>query len=367
MSKKMPTAASALNTLRGKHLRALEQLNTALRDLEQARASAHQQRNLEAERKVWESKMEALKGEISSCRDQMAKFDAEREIMAGAAARNAEELKQWEDRCADLTERIASQKSAFVQASDEMNALRNELSGLKQRHQNEIAALTEASSESASALQKLRDRAERLEGSKAVGEDQLQKLNDEISRLKTQLSQVRRSKQLDRDRAAAAEEATRNLNAKLAAEHKAAFERVQKELREAQTEILTLRKSQGSDGLALRRAKETIKQLEVNVQHESQRASFLEKSLEAAKGEWSKLANENSTLKARLAQLEQIAQGGSKFAKFVSLKEENQKLANQHARLRKAHIKLKKGVAARSAKRSFGAPLQPKRPETTHR
>ena len=52
---------------------------------------------------------------------------------------------------------------------------------------------------------------------------------------------------------------------------------------------------------------------------------------------------------ARIAQLEQITQSGSKFAKFVSLKEENQKLANQHARLR-AHIKLKKGFKARNGR-----------------
>ena len=212
-----------------------------------------------------------------------------------------------------------------------------------------------------------RERAERAEGSHAAGASTAEKLNADISRLKAELSRVRREKQIDRDRVLAGEEAERLEKAKRMEEQERLLESLRREMNEMRAEVARMRKAGSADGLALRRAKETIKQLEGSVEQEHQRANFLEKSLEAAKAEWTKLVNENSGLKARLAQLEQIAQGGSKFAKFVSLKEENQKLANQHARLRKAHIKLRKGVKARNGPRSFGAPIQPKRPETTHR
>ena len=100
------------------------------------------------------------------------------------------------------------------------------------------------------------------------------------------------------------------------------------------------------------------------MEQEGQRAGFLERSLEAAKEEWTKLANENSVLKSRVQQLEQIASSGSKFAKFVSLKEENQKLSHQHARLRKAHVRLKKQT--QKGFRGYHAqPAPPRRPFTT--
>ena len=276
--------------------------------------------------------------------------------------------KKWEEQCGVLSQRIASQKSAFVQASDEMNALRNELSGVHQRHQSEIAALTDSSSRNLAAIKEWREQAERAEGSQAAGTSNAARLNAEITRLKGELSRVRREKQNDRDRVMANEEAERLEKEKRLKEHERALESLRRELRETQAEMSSLRKAGSADGQALRRARDTIKQLEGNVEQERQRAAFLEKSLEAAKAEWAKLVNENSAMKVRIAQLEQITQSGSKFAKFVSLKEENQKLANQHARLRKAHIKLKKGFKARNGPRPFGAPiLQPKRPETTHR
>ena len=364
---KPKSAASALNTLRGKHLRALEQLDTALRDLAQARAACDDQRALERARKEWAAKHAASEKEKDELNIRLAKVQQENTLLVNAASRDAAESKKWEDQCAVLSQRIASQKSAFVQASDELNSVRNELSGVQQRHQNEMAALTEASSRNLEAIKMWRERAERAEGSHAAGASTAEKLNADISRLKAELSRVRREKQIDRDRVLAGEEAERLEKAKRMEEQERLLESLRREMNEMRAEVARMRKAGSADGLALRRAKETIKQLEGSVEQEHQRANFLEKSLEAAKAEWTKLVNENSGLKARLAQLEQIAQGGSKFAKFVSLKEENQKLANQHARLRKAHIKLRKGVKARNGPRSFGAPIQPKRPETTHR
>ena len=52
MSTKKPTAASALNALRGKHMRALEQLDTALREVAQARAACNDQRAVEQAKRV---------------------------------------------------------------------------------------------------------------------------------------------------------------------------------------------------------------------------------------------------------------------------------------------------------------------------
>jgi hypothetical protein len=367
-------AASALNALRGKHLRALEQLDTALRELEQARAACVDQRGAERARKEWAAKLAASVRESEALREELGekaalaeKEKAIKALLIEAASRDAALSKKWEDQCGVLAQRIASQKSAFVQASDELNALRNELSGVQQRHQREMAALTEASARHAAGLEMWRERAERAEGSHAAGSSTAEKLQADVRRLTAELSRVRREKQNDRDRTLAAEEAERADKAKWLKEQERMLESLRRENDDMRAEVMGLRKAGSVDGLALRRARETIKQLEGSVDQEHQRAIFLEKSLEAAKAEWTKLANENSALKARLAQLEQIAQGGSKFAKFVSLKEENQKLANQHARLRKAHIKLRKGVKARSGPRSFGAPIQPKRPETTHR
>ena len=98
-----------------------------------------------------------------------------------------------------------------------------------------------------------------------------------------------------------------------------------------------LKKSSTDDSNNLRTAMKKILMLENELTEKVRHSEFMSKSLKQAKTEWNQLTQENALLKQRLAQLEQLANGGSKFAKFVAIKEENFKLADQNARLQKAH------------------------------
>ena len=173
-----------------------------------------------------------------------------------------------------LSQRIASQR-VLLQASDEMNVAQRALWSASASPE-EIAP-SQIKPRNLAAIKSGASGRNGLKG-RAAGTSNAARLNAEITRLKGELSRVRREKRMTgtgswRTKRQSASREEKRLKTR------AALESLRRELRETQAEMSSLRKAGSADGQALRRARDTIKQLEGNVEQERQRAAFLRSRL----------------------------------------------------------------------------------------
>lgn len=331
-------AAKALSTLRAKHLRALEELATITQDLTVARSQNNNTDALDAALRQEKAKFEAQKLSLESQlktlgeRLQLAENSNVTLVQDNTVISN--ELKQWQDQCALLTERIETQKSAFVTSSDEVSNLRNELSTIKTKHQNELEKLATSSTQDLATLADWRRRAERMEAEHLMTSSKSQNLSGEVLELQQEIKRLKEQRKKDHSMLSEQANKLSNLSKQQIKEMEALVESMKLENNALQLENNKLKKGSLNETNELRNAKRKIKTLEEQILENNNRFEFMNKALEQAKSEWSKLSQENSILKQRLEQLEKLASGGSKFAKFVAVKEENAKLSTQ---LSKAH------------------------------
>ena len=352
-------SARALSTLRGKHLRALETIATITQDLVEAKNKSKNNVALMNETKKWAVEKKQLEADLSTLRERLQQAENSNIALIQTNTAVSSEMKQWQDQCGVLSEKIKNQKSAFVQASDEVLNLRNELSSIKGKHNLELEALATASAQDLATLGDWRRRAERLEAEHLMTSSKSQGLSGEVAKLQKEI--LRLKEQRKKDQAVLAEQFSKQQNV-LKRQMKEMEDRVSQMKHDndaLKRENEQLKRTSNSDSNELRSAKRRIKTLEENLKEGENQHEFMNKALEQAKAEWSKLSQENAMLKQRLEQLEKIAKGGSKFAKFVAIKEENLKLSHHNARLQKAHRHLKK-----QHKRHGRAPGMPRRPET---
>ena len=366
MSKENPSA-KALSSLRAKHLQALENITTLTDQLAETTNKSNNTDAIQIALKKEQTKFAAEKLQLelttATLREQLTKAENDNVELTSTNENITAECTQWKEQCRLLAERIETQKSAFVEASDQVSQLRAEISKIQTTHQNELEELSNASTQDLVSLKEWREKCERLEFEKNQSSSTSHGLSSQVDKLKNEIKRLTSMRK--NDQAILAEQANKlqNISQKKMNEMEERLESMRTELVTSQQMNARFKKSSTDDSNNLRTAMKKILMLENEVTEKNRHSEFLSKSLEQAKTEWNQLTQENALLKQRLAQLEQLANGGSKFAKFVAIKEENFKLADQNARLQKAHRNIRKKNQKNS---KFRPPGLPRRPETNN-
>ena len=366
MSKENPSA-KALSSLRAKHLQALENITTLTEQLAETTNKSNNTDAIQIALKKEQTKFAAEKLQMelttATLREQLTKAENDNVELTSTNENITAECTKWKEQCSLLGERIETQKSAFVEASDQVSQLRAEMSKIQTTHQNELEELSNASTQDLASLKEWREKYERLEFEKNQSTSTSHGLSSQVDKLKNEIKRLTSMRK--NDQAIVAEQANKlqNISQKKMNEMAERLEFMRTELVASQQMNARLKKSSTDDSNNLRTAMKKILMLENELTEKVRHSEFMSKSLKQAKTEWNQLTQENALLKQRLAQLEQLANGGSKFAKFVAIKEENFKLADQNARLQKAHRNIRKKHQKNS---KFRPPGLPRRPETNN-
>ena len=366
MSSSSP-AALALSKLRAKHLTALEQITTLTTALALLKTQHQSNASLQTAAHTRQQQWEEEKAVFSDIQKKLR----ERLLLSESTTLDVtEHNNRLTAECAQLTERLHSQKNAVTQSTDEVATLRARLSTIQTKHATEVEVLTMASAADLAALAEWRRKYQTLEleqsGQTTTSRElatTVNKLNKEIKRL---VDQRKRDQALLSEKAMQLQQVSQQQLKEMAT----TVHNLTVELNQSKKDNERLKRNNNTEGNELREAKRTIQTLGEQVNEGKNRYDFMTKALEQAKSEWEALSQENAVLKQRLEQLEKIASGGSKFAKFVAIKEENAKLTSHNHRLQKAHRHLRKqtkntkfGGLPGQRQRQPGVP--PRRPETT--
>jgi chromosome segregation ATPase len=352
--------SKALSMLRSKHLRALEQITSLTQKLSKANEKKNNkdaiEKALKESEKKWKGEKDTLNLALTSLRERLA--ESESNYIA-----SKDKTIEFQNELTELKERLKTQKSAFITASDEISKLRNELGLIKTKHQSELEKFANDSVKDSDMLKKWRLKAEKLEREYSTTNATTKDLTDTIDVLKSEIKRLQ--DQRKRDNSIVSEQSLKlqqqsqqkikELEKKIIDVHQ------QNERLKQETEKLICKNDKKENALCT--ISKQVQLLKEEVADRNKKIDFMSKSLEQAKSEWNLLSQENASLKQRLDELNKLNGANSKFAKFVAIKEENLKLSNHNAHLKKVHRRLRK-QNEQFSKFRVGAPGIPRRPET---
>ena len=361
----MAETAKALASLRGVHLRTLEQLKNAAYEVDELKKMLGSRGNVVDEREI-----ERIKGEMET------NFNRELKSMrTQLEAANAEktDLAKWKkDAEQKLSQLETSQRSTDEAAMARIKELEGKLTSMGLAHANELKELGGQLQASLLESKALSDQMTVVKANevKAIQENErlgavIENLNKELRKLQLSMGKdkkdvSKRTKELE-----AALKASKERTEQLERENitlKNDNDAKTLQLDEAGTKVAKLEEGKAAVQKALDRARLMLDECKSQWTDENNKKIFLEKSLAAAKSEWERLVHENTRLTEELENLKAtMNSGNSKFAQFVELKEENSNLARKHNKLQKQHTVLKK-----EAKRK-GVSLRAKPPPSVNR